>query len=125
MLAVAAGGAVGAMARYLTSVALMSWLPGAGFPLATFAVNVLGSFAMGAIVEGVAQGWRPGTAAQLALTAGFLGAFTTFSTFSLEAWQLVERGRALIAFAYVAGSLVCGMAGLVMGVALARRLAGA
>ncbi|WP_201246850.1 fluoride efflux transporter CrcB [Halochromatium salexigens] len=105
LLVIAGGGALGAMARFGVSNGLYRWL-GRDFPWGTLAVNGLGSYAMGLLfvffVERgpVAPEWRA------ALLVGFLGSFTTFSTFSLETLALVEQGEAVRALLNVAGSVL-------------------
>lgn len=100
---VAAGGAVGSVARYLVAVFSLG-LFGAGFPWATLAVNVIGSAAIGVCgALGIAGEWR------LLVVTGVLGGFTTFSAFSLETGMLWER-QPMLAVAYVGASLVLGLA---------------
>ncbi|MDM8164730.1 fluoride efflux transporter CrcB [Roseovarius sp.] len=118
LLHVALGGAIGASARYLTSVAAMR-LIGPGFPWATLFVNVAGSFLMGVIVVVLAR--EGGTrAAGPFLMTGLLGGFTTFSAFSLDAVTLYERGQVALAGAYVMGSVILSLAAIVLGMALMR-----
>jgi len=105
LAAVAFGGALGAMARYLFVGQVAHWL-GHGFPYGTLAANVLGSFAMGVIVELSALVWSPSPELRALLTVGLLGAFTTFSTFSLETVLLYERGDLAQCAAYVVASVV-------------------
>ena len=119
-LAVALGGSLGAVARYTLYVLTMR-LVGPSLPLATFAVNLMGSFAMGLLVEAFALRWSPSAPLRLLLTTGFLGAFTTFSTFSLDLWLLIERGRQLFALAYALASVILGLLALLAGLAVARR----
>jgi len=102
LIQVAIGGALGASARYLTSVAAMRFL-GPGFPWATLTVNVLGSFLMGALV--VAMAHLGGTRLAPLLMTGLLGGFTTFSAFSLDVLTLWERGQTVQAGLYVAASV--------------------
>jgi CrcB protein len=113
VLFVALGGAIGASARYGVSLLALAWL-GAGFPWATLAVNVLGSFAIGVLAG---QGMLGN--ARLFWVTGVLGGFTTFSAFSLEAVGLWERAP-MLAIAYVAASLVLGFAAFGLGWWLAR-----
>lgn len=104
-LAVAVGGALGALCRFVIST---YWLPVTGnrFPTGTLIVNILGCFLVGAFyVVFVEKGllpaaWRP------FLITGFLGALTTFSTFSLDALLLWQNGLHAMAFTYVAANLV-------------------
>lgn len=114
---VAAGGAIGASARYLAGVAVMR-AAGPGFPWGTLAVNVAGSFLMGVLIVTLAH--LGGTRFAPFLAVGVLGGFTTFSSFSLDAVTLYERGAVGAAAAYVGGSVVLSLAGLVAGLALAR-----
>ena len=114
LLAVAAGGAFGAVARYLVYLATAR-LVGTGFPLATLIVNILGSFAMGVLIEGSALRWNISNELRSLLAVGVLGAFTTFSTFSLDAVALWERGRELAAFVYVSASVILCIAALFAG----------
>ncbi|MHC4917835.1 MAG: CrcB family protein, partial [Planctomycetota bacterium] len=83
LLAVAAGGAVGAVGRYLVMIQVGYWL-GTAFPFATLAVNVIGSFALGLLVGLMALAWSPPAELRALLVVGVLGAFTTFSTFSMD-----------------------------------------
>ena len=117
LLQVALGGALGASARYGVNVAAMRAL-GPGFPAGTFAVNVAGSFVMGALATLLAL--KGGTRAAPFLMTGVLGGFTTFSAFSLDAVTLWDRGQGAAAAAYVAGSVALAIAALVAGAALAR-----
>ena len=100
LLAIALGGALGALCRFAISFGLGLIWP-AGFPLATFIINLLGCLAIG-ILYGL---WlnRPelSPVLQQGLMVGFLGAFTTFSAFSLDAWRLVEKGQSLMALGYI------------------------
>lgn len=114
---VALGGAIGSAARYLVNVGAQSVF-GPGFPVATLAVNVIGSFAMGLLVVALA----PLGGQRLApfLMTGILGGFTTFSAFSLDAVMLWERGQTVAAAGYVAGSVCLSIGALVAGMAAAR-----
>lgn len=120
-LAVAIGGALGALGRYLLSGWLTSWL-GRGFPWGTFGVNLLGCCLMGILYVWLTQELKLAPIWQAVLIAGFTGAFTTFSTFALEALVLFENGRALVAMSYVITSLLLGMAGVAVGMKVARIL---
>jgi len=114
---VAAGGAIGASARYLASVAVMRAL-GPGFPWGTMLVNVVGSFLMGVLIVTLAH--LGGTRFAPFLAVGVLGGFTTFSSFSLDAVTLYERGAVAAAAGYVAGSVVLSLAALFAGLVVAR-----
>ncbi|MBV6632961.1 MAG: fluoride efflux transporter CrcB [Alphaproteobacteria bacterium] len=120
ILAVAGGGALGAVSRYGVGVAMGRWL-GHGFPVATLTVNIVGSFAMGVLIALLAH-YGGGQTLRAFLAVGFLGAFTTFSAFSLDTILLVERGQTGLAAIYVAGSVIGSVAGLFLGLHLIRQL---
>ena len=119
ILAIAAGGAVGAVARHLAA-SQISHLVGHGFPWGVMSVNILGSFLMGVLVEVLALTWSPPLEVRAFLVVGILGAFTTFSTFSLDVALLYERGQMLSAALYVAGSVALSVLALFGGLALMR-----
>ncbi|GAB4388386.1 fluoride efflux transporter CrcB [Albidovulum sp.] len=119
LIQVALGGALGASARYLVNTGTMRLL-GPGFPWATVAVNVAGSFLMGVIVVVLAH--REAMRLAPFLMTGMLGGFTTFSAFSLDALTLWERGQTGLAAAYVLGSVALSLLGIVAGLAVARGL---
>lgn len=123
LLAVAAGGAVGAVGRYLLSAQIMR-LTGLGFPFGTLGVNVLGGVLMGLLVSLFALHWNAGQEVRLFLTVGLLGGFTTFSTFSMETILLFERGQWIAAGLYVLASVSLALAGFVAGQALVRLCSG-
>lgn len=114
---VALGGAIGSAARYLVNLGATRAF-GTGFPVATMTVNILGSFVMGALVVALAQ--LGGQRFAPFLMTGILGGFTTFSAFSLDAVSLWERGQAVAAAGYVAGSVVLSLAALAAGMVAAR-----
>lgn len=114
---VALGGALGSMARYGVGLSLVR-ASGDGFPIAVIAANILGSFVMGLFVVWSFQKGM-GHLNPLVMV-GFLGGFTTFSAFSLEAYTLFERGETTAAITYVGISVVASIAALAAGVALAR-----
>ena len=121
ILAIAAGGAVGALARHFAAAGVMA-LAGPGFPWGIFVVNVLGSALMGLLVEAFAFGTLVGAELRAFLTVGILGAFTTFSTFSLDAVLLLQRGHTAQALTYIGGSVVLSIAGLYLGMLIGRTL---
>ena len=118
-LQVALGGAAGAVCRYAAGLWVARML-GNGFPWGTLAVNVLGSCLMGVLVVVLTQ-VTGNRFASLVLT-GFLGGFTTFSAFSLDAVNLFERGQPELAAGYVAVSVLLSIAALFAGLAFARSL---
>ncbi|MGI9452441.1 MAG: fluoride efflux transporter CrcB, partial [Geminicoccaceae bacterium] len=103
IVAVAAGGMVGAVCRYLVAIAATKMF-GHGFPFGTMIVNIVGSFAMGVLVELMALGWDVSQEVRLLLVVGLLGSFTTFSTFSLDFYTLYERSAYIPLIAYASGS---------------------
>ncbi len=119
ILAIAAGGAFGAVARHYVSFQVSMWF-GRDFPWGTLAVNIAGSFILGALIEVMALVWSPGQEIRALLTVGMLGAFTTFSTFSLDTVLLIERGDTATAMGYVASSLLLSVGALFLGLRLAR-----
>ena len=121
ILAVAAGGAAGAVARYLVMSGVGHWLE-AAFPYGTLVVNVIGSFVLGALVEVMALVWTIGADLRAFLVVGVLGSFTTFSTFSLDVVTLVQRGQLGFAGLYVVASVVLALVGFMLGLALFRML---
>lgn len=113
-LAATIGGAIGAGARYLVNAGCAQWL-GAGFPWATLLVNVTGSFLMGVVVA-IAQPLLGGSALwRTFLATGILGGFTTFSAFSLDLYELLERRQAALGAIYVVASFGLSIMALVVG----------
>ena len=97
------------------------WL-GTGFPYATLTVNIIGSFILGAIIEIMALSWSPSPEIRAFIVVGVLGAFTTFSTFSLDTVALIERGAFLATVVYVSASVVACVVGLFAGMHLLRHV---
>ncbi|HSG91326.1 MAG TPA: fluoride efflux transporter CrcB [Pseudomonadales bacterium] len=122
LLAVALGGALGALSRYGLAN-LVGTLVGRHFPWGTLTVNLVGSLIMGGMFVLVVQNEAIRREWESVLTVGFLGAFTTFSTFSLETLVMLQAGRIGAASAYVAGSVVLCVAACGLGMKLARVLA--
>ena len=121
LLLVAAGGATGSVLRYLVghwSIRLL----GPWFPWGTMILNVLGSFAIGVLAELIARKLDDSLEMRLLLVTGFLGGFTTFSAFSLDALVLFERGATGAAAAYILGSVGISLAAVMGGLALGRSM---
>jgi len=121
LLAIGAGGAVGAIMRYWVSVRVYDWL-GQGFPYGTLAVNVLGSLVMGLLYVILTERLSLAVEWRAVLMIGFLGSFTTFSTFSLETLTLFEQGNQLKALTNVFVSMLLCLAGGWTGIVLGRQL---
>ena len=118
-LAVAAGGAGGAMLRYWMSGAVQG-LTGVGFPWGTLAVNVLGSLMLGALMQMSTERLLFPPGMRLLLTTGFCGGLTTFSTFSHETWLLVQAQQWPAAAGNVALNVLVCLAAVALGLLLAR-----
>ena len=122
LLLVAAGGALGASARYGAGVLAQRLAPGAAWPWATFGVNLLGGILMGLLVGWLGQRAAGGDHVRLFAAVGLLGGFTTFSAFSLETALMIERREIGLAAVYAAASVVASVAALFLGLAIARRV---
>ncbi len=117
--AVALGGAIGSVARYLVGIG-SGRLFGMAFPWGTLIINVTGSFLIGTFIALFAIRWDLSQAARVFLTVGICGGYTTFSTFSLDAFYLMERGELLSSAAYMIASVVMSVAALVAAIHLVR-----
>lgn len=115
---VALGGAIGASLRYLAGLGIVRLVGHTSFPVAILTVNVMGSFLMGVFVVAAAN--RGLTHLSPLVMTGMLGGFTTFSTFSLETVNLIERGDLGQAALYVGLSVAVSVAALLLGMTLAR-----
>lgn len=102
---IAVGGAAGACSRYFLSTMIFQWL-NKPFPYGTLSVNLLGSFAIGAAFIWLNEHSWSGNQGRLLIMVGFLGAFTTFSSFSLESLALLQQARLAEFFIYIASSVV-------------------
>lgn len=119
MLSIAAGGALGALARYWMMVRADQWF-GLRFPMGTISVNIIGSFLLGVLIEMIAHKWSPGPEIRAFMVVGFLGSFTTFSTFSLDVATLIERGDYWTLARYIVVSVAAAVAAMFAGMALFR-----
>lgn len=119
LLAVAAGGAIGASLRWVIAGAVQR-ASGSAFPWGTFAVNAIGSFALGFLFVYLIERSTYGEIMRLLLTVGLLGAFTTFSTYSLESIRLLEQGAFGMAAANVLGQVLICLALTWVGIQTAR-----
>ena len=120
-LAVAIGGAFGAVSRYWL-ITLVSNLSAHRFPWGTFVVNVLGSFLIGVMYILISERMLLSENWRAIMIVGYLGAFTTFSTFSLDALILMQEGFIVQAFSYILASVVLCLACAWLGIALMRVL---
>lgn len=119
-LAVAVFGIFGCWARYLMTNVMQAWL-GRDFPYATLSINVIGSTLMGFLFVFTLEKMMVSPYLRVGILTGFLGGFTTFSTFSMETLLLAEQGETLKAAAYVALSLLLGIGGALGGAYIARQ----
>ena len=119
--AVAIGGGLGSVARYLVGAFIQDRVATA-LPVGTLAINVVGSVLLGFFVQIGLASAAFGPEIRFFLTTGFCGGFTTFSTFSYETLKLVEDGEYGTASLYVASSVVLSLVGCAIGMAAARRL---
>ena len=117
--AIAAGGAIGACARYALS-GVVYQKAGAGFPYGTFVVNILGCFLIGLIMEITEERFSATPAIRLFLTVGLLGGFTTFSTYSYETMALIKEGMMGQAFLNAAGQVLVGLFAAYLGIVAGR-----
>ncbi|WP_372750054.1 fluoride efflux transporter CrcB [Litorivivens sp.] len=118
-LLVALGGALGAVSRFAIGRASFSWYSH-DWPWATFGVNTLGSFAIGLLYVLIAERGAVHADNRYLLMVGFLGAFTTFSTFALETVAMLEGGRWVLAVAYVTATIASCVLGCGLGILLMR-----
>ena len=122
ILLVGAGGFFGAISRYLLD-GWVTQLVGGRFPWGTLVINLSGSFVLGLLFALAIERTALPESIRPPILIGFLGAYTTFSTFTLETWRLVEGGQWALAIANVAGSIVLGMVAVVAGLLLGRAIA--
>ncbi len=121
LLLIGLGGFAGAIARYVVDGAVADRTGGA-FPWGTLAVNVSGSFALGLLFALTAERAILPAEIRGPVLIGFIGAYTTFSTYTLESWRLVETGEIGAALANIIGSVVLGIVAVVAGLAIGRQI---
>lgn len=119
IISIAAGGALGAVLRHLWGALCLSLL-GTSFPWGTLSVNIIGSLFMGLFVSYFALHWSPPPEFRAFLMVGLLGAFTTFSAFSLDVVNLWEKGAFMMALGYMMASVILSIAALAGGLILGR-----
>lgn len=120
IFAIGIGGALGAISRYLLNISPLSNVF-EKFPFPTFFINILGSFLIGFFLILLTDKFTINENLRFAIMVGFLGAFTTFSTFELEIWGLIKENLYLTALLYLFLSVLVGFIGILAGVWLAKR----
>jgi CrcB protein len=121
ILSVATGGAIGSVARYLVAIGSARTF-GTSFPWGILTINVTGSALIGAFISLFALRWNLPEAIRVFLTVGICGGYTTFSTFSLDVFYLIERGQMAAAAFYMIGSVVLSVGALVGAMHLVRAI---
>lgn len=121
LLAIAAGGALGSVARYLVVAQMTRWF-GFNFPWGTLTVNVVGGLTIGILAELMALKWSVSPELRAFLIVGILGGFTTFSAFSLETIGLAQNGAVILALLYVAASVALSVGAVFVGLSLMRAI---
>jgi CrcB protein len=121
LLLIGLGGFAGAIARYLVDGAVAE-RTGGGFPWGTLAVNLSGSFVLGLLFAMTAERAILPADVRGPVMIGFIGAYTTFSTWMLESWILVEQGSYLPALANLGGSVALGLLAMMAGLAIGRAI---
>ena len=118
---VAVGGAIGSVLRYYVSQLALR-IAGPAFPWGTLTVNVVGCFIIGVFAEMIVRRFDASPELRLLLITGFLGGLTTFSSFSLDAISLCERGATVASAVYIAASVGLSLAAVIGGLALMRAI---
>jgi CrcB protein len=119
VIAVGVGGAIGSVARYLVAIGSARFF-GTNFPWGTLIINVTGSFLIGTFVGLFATRWDLPQAGRIFLTVGICGGYTTFSTFSLDAWYLIEKGASVSSVVYMIASVVLSVVALIAALQLVK-----
>jgi CrcB protein len=120
-LLIGLGGFAGAISRYAVDTAVTARVGGT-FPWGTFLINISGSFLLGVLFAVIAERALLPQEVRGPLLIGFIGAYTTFSTYMLETWRLVEAGSVGTALVYVLGSVGVGLVAVVLGLGLGRAI---
>ncbi len=123
IIAIAFGGALGAIMRHFVASQVYHWF-GRDFPYGTLSVNVIGSFLMGFLGVFLIEKVQVSVEIRVFFLVGLLGAFTTFSTFSLDAFYLIQKGQNLRALGYMLGSVILCVIVCWLGFMLARQISG-
>ena len=121
LMLVGVGGALGSVVRYLLTMGVAQRF-GSSFPYGTFVINVTGSFLIGLVLVGLGERISVQPGYRLFLATGFLGGYTTFSTFSYDTLLLLQQANWTGAAVNVVGSVVLGLAGVALGAAVGRTL---
>lgn len=121
LLSIAAGGALGAVSRFCLGN-FISRIIGRALPYGTFVINIVGCFFMGLIMTMIIERGMLSAAWRLLLCVGFLGGFTTFSSFGYETLMLLQEEKIFAALAYVGGSIILGLMSAALGVAVGKLL---
>lgn len=123
ILSISIGAVIGALSRHYTMIGVARVL-GTAFPWGTILINVFGSLLMGVLIELLALKFSLSQEIRALLTVGILGSFTTFSTFSLDAALLIQRGDIALAASYALVSVLVGISALFIGIYLVRFFVG-
>lgn len=122
IISVFIGGGIGAIARYLVSLGIVKQFGEMELPIATFSINILGCFLLGFLYILFLEKANMNNTLGLALTVSFCGAFTTFSTFSLEIFKLIENQQIIQSCLYIIFSVIIGLLSVIIGINCAKFL---